>query len=126
MLIHESTYSDVATMIGRVIESDYDAYTYARETAYALAERELRGALGQDLEAAKGAAFVALSDALRAYYDDAVTIMADMWGGAEIVATLVRELAAGWGSSVWDRVARDYADAAWSEVCSDYPEMVTA
>lgn len=113
-------------MIGGVIDSDYDAYTFARETADALAVRELRAAHGEGLDVAKSAAFVATSDALRAYFDDAVCVMADVWGGADVVATLVRELATGWGSSVWDAVARDYADAAWSEACAEFPEWVKA
>ena len=125
-MIQESTFADVASMIGHVIDSDYDAHTFARETAYGFAWRELTVKHGEDLEVAKGAAFVATSNALREHFDEAVHMMADMWGGAEIVATLVRELAAGWGSSVWDAVAREYADAAWAEACSDFPELVTA
>lgn len=125
-MINETTFADIASMIGNVLDSDYDAHTFARETAYGFAQRELKAAHGEDLEMAKGAAFVATSNALREHFEESVHMMADMWGGAEIVATLVRELATGWGSSVWDAVAREYADAAWSEVCSDFPELVQA
>lgn len=126
MTISKQTFDDVAHLIRGVIMSDADAYYACDAMAQTAACNAMLRAVkaGGTMEQAHADAFVSTSDAIRANYDDAMHAAIDRWNGSDVVANLLRELATGWGSNVWDIVARDFSDEAWAIVCDRYPEWV--
>lgn len=83
--MYRETFEDIADLIGLVLENDYETVKYVES-------RVERGVTRSQL-----------SDELRDMCEEAI---ADAIGERDTLpAMLLRELALGWGSSVWDEVA---------------------
>lgn len=88
--------------------------TTAREqfvNSYTLVMDNDREGFEQVMESARKAESVsALSDTLREEWDDYIEALAthEDLVGRKLAASLVREIYLGWGSDVWDDIARHY------------------